>query len=618
MPKVTILYKDKKQQLSVPSGITLLQLLQRHGYAANSLCNGNGVCGKCRVQVHTPIIPYTQEERKHLSQQDMRMGIHLSCRVKVQDDMEISPGSATENASILTEANTAGITLNPVLQKKACILPSPALDDQQADADRICLTCSEKTLQAFSFPGDIFHGFDLEMLRQIPGIIRESGHQVTTLNMMGRIIGIEAGHTAEAYYGVAIDIGTTTVAAYLYNLNNGSRLSVASMLNPQKKYGADVISRIDHASKSSVQAAEMAELICSAINELIEVLVQRKGLEKRDVYLVTIAANTTMLHLLLQLPAIQLARAPFVPVTVSTLFIKPRELSMNINPQGNVILLPGVSAYVGADTTAAVLSTGMYHGAKASLLVDIGTNGEIVLGSKDFLIACSTAAGPAFEGANISCGTGGIEGAISEVTVDNAGELKVKTIGDQKAIGICGSGLIDAIACMLQIGILDETGRILGCEELDDNALKYADRLITVYAQPAFSLIQTNDATIYITQKDVREVQSAKAAIAAGIAILIREAGLKTDDIHSVFLAGGFGSYMRIGSAAQIGLLPKVLKDRMMAVGNAAGAGAIRSLLCQEELIQTASIAKRIKYLELSSRQDFVLEYTNQMLFGMD
>lgn len=551
----------------------------------------------------------------HLSAEEMKKGIHLSCRVWVQQDMEITVGDSGENTSILTEARTFRTPVHPVLQKKACRLSAPSLQDQQPDAERVVSAFVDRLSETNSPISAHFPMLPPEILRQLPAMIRENDFQVTALSLMDRMIGAEPGDTADVFYGVAVDIGTTTLAAYLYDLNCGERLATASMLNPQIKYGADVISRIDYASQNDDYAAEMADLIRSALNDLIGQLAKALGLDEQMVYLATVAGNTTMLHLLLQLPVMQLARAPFIPVTLSTLFLKPSELNLAMNAQGRIILLPGVSAYVGSDTVAAVLSTGMHLKKETTLLADIGTNGEIVLGNRDFIISCSAAAGPAFEGANITCGTGSIEGAVSEVYIDGEGDLQYRTIGDRKAVGICGSGLIDAIACMLRIGVLDGTGRILKRDELDNTALKYADRLFSVNGQQAFSLVRTGDSCIYITQKDVREVQNAKAAIAAGISLLIREAGLTVDDIQSVFLAGGFGSFMRARSAVEIGLLPRIPEQKIVAVGNAAGTGAIQALLSREELQLAADVAQRIKYLELSSSQDFASEYADQLLF---
>lgn len=616
LPEVTIHHRNKKEVISVPDNMILLEALRMYGYDVPSPCGGKGTCGKCRVKLLQPLFPHTSEEKKHLSAEEMRKGIHLSCMTRVSKDLELSLVSDEADAFILTEANEAVVSGSPVYQKRLYHLPVPGLQDQKPDLERI-LTAYKGDMASVPPALPFQHqAFPHEVLQKLPEILREKDFQVTLLDLCGQPSGVEAGNTEGTLYGVAIDIGTTTLAAYLYDLNRRERLNVASMINPQKKYGDDVISRIDYQVKSQSHAREIAGLIRTALNELIERLAQSRGLKSTDIYLVTVAANTTMIHLLLQLPAIYLAKAPFIPATVSMLSLTPEQLDLTMNPQGRVLILPGVSAYVGSDTVAAVLSAGMHRREEVTLLVDIGTNGEVVLGSRDFLYACSTAAGPAFEGANISCGTGGVEGAISEVSVGPEGNIHMRTIGDKAPIGICGSGLIDAIACMLDIGILEDTGRISDQDELDVRTKKFADRLIEVNGQPAFLLQDAQDHRLYITQKDVREVQNAKAAIMAGITVLIREAGLTPDNIQKVYLAGGFGSFMRIRSAITVGLLPRQLENRIHVIGNAAGAGAIQTLLSREELLMAGNVASKIKYLEISSRPDFVNEYTSNMIFG--
>lgn len=616
MPEVTIHYRSKKEVISVPDNIILLEALRMYGYDVLSPCGGKGTCGKCRVKIHQPQLPHTPEEKKHLGAEEIRMGIHLSCMIRVSKDLELSLLSDEAAAFILTEADVAVVSGSPVLQKRFYHLPEPGLQDQKSDLERILAVYKGDMATvptALPFPNQVFPP---RVMQKLPEILREKDFQVTLLDLCDQLSGIEAGNTQGNLYGVAIDIGTTTLAAYLYDLNRRERLNTASMLNPQKKYGDDVISRIDYQAKSQDHAGEMADLIRTALNELIERLIQGRGLKSTDIYLITVAANTTMIHLLMQLPAIYLARAPFIPATVSMLCLTPEQLDLTMNPQGRVLILPGVSAYVGSDTVAAVLSSGMHRQEEVTLLVDIGTNGEIVLGNKDFLYACSAAAGPAFEGANISCGTGGVEGAISEVTIDPEGNILIRTIGGKAPVGICGSGLIDTIACMLDFGILDDTGRISDRDGLDDKAQKFTDRLIEVNGQPAFLLQTVQGQKLYVTQKDIREVQNAKAAIMAGITVLIREAGLTMDNIRRIYLAGGFGSFMQIHSAVTVGLLPRQLESRIHIIGNAAGAGAIQAMLCREELMAACDISSRIKYLELSSRPDFVNEYTGNMLFG--
>ncbi|NLN64668.1 MAG: DUF4445 domain-containing protein [Clostridiaceae bacterium] len=619
MPAITIHHNNETKMITAMNNTMLLDVLRKHGYSVEAPCNGKGICGKCRIKILQGTVPYTLEERKHLSSEELNNGIHLACMIKVTGDMEISLGLGNENASVLTEAGMVPVSGKPVMRKEFTKLPAPSLNDQRTDSERLISVAGGDSFDRSALGKNTCLNaiFPLDLVQKLPEILRRNDYHVTTIQLMEQIIGVESGNTTKILYGVAIDIGTTTMAAYIYDLSNGEKLSVASMLNPQKKFGADVISRIDYASKSRAHAAELSGIIRNALNELIGRLVQQSNLNATDVYLVSLAGNTTMLHLLLELPAIYLATAPFIPATLSVMALKPMELNLSINPQGRILILPGVSAYVGADTVAAVVSTGMAQREEVTLLVDIGTNGEIVLGNRDFLYSCSTAAGPAFEGANIVCGTGGVEGAVSEVFVTDDGSVQWKTIGGKEPVGICGSGLIDAIACMLQIGILDDTGRILDREELDQNTMRYADRLFEFNGQQAFLLGEPSSRRVFITQKDVREVQNAKAAIAAGINVLLQESGVSSDDVHSVFLAGGFGSFMNITSAVKTGLLPKGLVGRIHAVGNAAGAGTILSLLSQEALISANAVARQIKYLELSSRQDFVSEYTENMFFDI-
>jgi len=618
LPQIKVSTGKDNQNINVPAGITLLDALKSHGYYPESPCNGKGICGKCRVLIRNPL-PYTTEEKAHLSQVEINNGIHLSCMVKVHEDLEVSLNSGDRKASIVTETSFSETGGNPVVKKSFVNLPVPSINDQRSDDIRLFAS----DIQNHQDLHNGFKSYSLSLLRELPGILRKNDFNVTLIEIAGNITGVESGNTASKNFGVAIDIGTTTLAAYLYDLNERKPVSVASRLNPQRKFGADVISRIEYSLKSSENRSEISLVIRNAVNDLIHQLVTDAGIQNTDVYAVTLAGNTTMLHLLLELPAVNIASAPFIPVLQSGLLVNPKDLELDINPYGRVFALPSVSAYIGADTTAAVLSTEMHRQTDFSLLIDIGTNGEIVIGNSSFLYACSTAAGPAFEGANISCGIGSIEGAINGVTVTDSGIMKINTIGGYKPVGICGSGLIDAVACMLKTGVMDETGRILDIEEMDDNVKEiYGDRIIEINDQAAFLLVPAGDTghneNIYITQKDIRELQNAKAAIAAGISILISEAHLDVEDIKNVYLSGGFGNYINIDSAAAIGLLPGELSGRTKPVGNAAGAGAIVTLLSEEKLSEICAIAKQVKYVELSARLDFSYLFADNMFFGTD
>jgi len=622
MPRIIVHKNGQTTEKEVQGNITLLEALRITGNFPPSPCNGRGICGKCRVFVNRGISSYTEQEKKLLSAEDMKKGIHLSCMIRVNEDIEVTLPDTSGKASILTAAEITEVSGIPLVTKKFHTLPSPSINDQMPDDKRLSQIVFGSANNLINYEGSInykcdFKNLPLEILQKLPEIIRNDEYQVTVTKVMDEITGVESGDTSDTLYGIAVDIGTTTLAAYLYDINNKKMLSVASSLNPQSKYGSDVISRIDYTLTDVNKLKEMSSIIRSAINELISELVLSASIGHSDIYAVSLCGNTTMLHFVLGLPARNIALAPFIPATLSSFILKPDELNLSVNPSGRVIVLPSVSAYVGADTVAAVLSTGMHNKNDISLLVDIGTNGEIVLGNNTSLYACSTAAGPAFEGANIACGTGGVEGAISEVHVTTEGTLLINTIGNKKAVGICGSGLIDAVSCMLDAGIIDETGRM----ETDNSLLsqELRNRIIEINNQPAFVLLNGNETAagepIYITQKDIREVQNAKAAIAAGINILAVKSGIDINDIKHVYLAGGFGSFMRISSALRIGLMPEELSGKISAVGNAAGAGAIRAMLSKEEYITACGIAERIQYIELSSEPLFVNSYTDNMFF---
>lgn len=623
MPEITVHYCNDTKIVKADKEVSLLEVLHKNGFFVESPCNGNGTCAKCRVIVNSSNLSFTREETEVLSEAERMKGVHLSCRLKVTEDMEITLFEKIKGASILTDIRTEQISGDGIIKKYAIKVEEPSIYDQRPDDERVLHRINMLTKAPNESCSETLKSqlkkIPLPVLKELPYIIRQNSYQVTLIEMLSEITGVEGGNTEKKLYGVAVDIGTTTIAAYLFDLNDKKLIAVESMLNPQKKYGADVISRIDYASKSIDNANEITNTIRDALQNVIKKLIYSTGHSLSDIYLTAVVGNTTMIHILLGLPCFNIAVSPFIPVTRYQRILHPEEIGLEINKYGRVLVLPSVSAYIGSDTVAAVLSSGIHLAKDITLIVDIGTNGEIVLGNENEMYACSTAAGPAFEGANILCGTGGIEGAISEVSIINDGELEIKTIGGYKPIGICGSGIVDAVSCMLTIGVVDETGRILDKDELPQDALNFEDRLVKVNGQSAFVLADAN-ATMYgdqiiITQQDIREIQNAKAAIAAGIRVLAKEAGYNIQSIKKVYLAGGFGNFMRIESAVNIGLLPKELKNRVYTIGNAAGSGAAFSLLSEKEYSAACLISGKIKCVELSANPDFVSEYTENMLF---
>ena len=362
---------------------------------------------------------------------------------------------------------------------------------------------------------------------------------------------------------------------------------------------------------------ELQSLIVSAINEGVTILTDAAGIESNDIYKIVFTGNTVMMHFLLAICAKNLALAPFIPATDDKIEINAKDIGIDVNKNGIALVLPSVSAYVGADTLCAVISSGMDESKSISLLVDFGTNGEIVLGNSDWLLSCSTAAGPAFEAANIRCGIGGVSGAIDRYVID--GIISYSTINDQKAIGICGTGLVDIVSELYKNGILEETGRFCSRDELYKLNEAISERLTTIDGQLAFIVVKAFETkyneNIVVTQKDVRELQNAKAAIAAGIQVLIAKAGITIYDVSTVYLAGGFGSLINPQSALNIGLLPAELTDKIESIGNAAGSGAQMSLISSQALLNIENIKMKMKYVELSSDKSFSDLYVDCMMF---
>jgi len=535
--KVNVHNSYGKTTLLADKGANLLDLLRKNGFSVTSDCGGHGTCGKCGVRVRGLPDAAGDDEIMFLGEEKVKRGFRLSCIAAVNSDIDVYIDEAARDARILTVGKRRDIACDPVVKKRIC-------------------------------------------------------NNSTEVSFCGKPICVEKGNTADMLYGTAVDIGTTTVAAYLYDLISFRCVSTASMLNPQRKYGADVISRISYSTRSDKNRREMQQEIIGCINELTDRLAKDASISPEHIYASAFAGNTTMLHFLTGLDASGIGAAPYVPAETSLQFVNAKDLQLNINPSGAGIVFPSVSAYVGGDTIACVSASGMAESEDISLLVDIGTNGEMVLGSRSWLISCSTAAGPAFEGANITWGIGGVEGAID--TVGPGPEFKCTTVGNTEAVGICGSGIVDAVSRLLDAGIIDRTGRM------------------NIDGKKEFVL---KPSKITISQKDIREIQNAKAAIAAGIEILIKESGVRISDIKKVYLAGAFASRLNIESAVNIGLLPAELKDRIETVGNAAGAGAAEALLSVKVLEGLEKLRDRIKYIELSSYSGFTDIYIKNLAF---
>lgn len=589
---LTVRTEGGETAVKAGTGDNLCEVLQKNKLIGNAPCGGKGICGKCRVKITAGAPLPTLDDEKHLTAAELDGGWRLACRTAVNGSMTLYVPGQNSRYAILTEGEERAVEIKPSVIKNHLHLKNPDISDSRSDVRRIAdgLGIAEMPVS-------------LSLLRELSGTLRSARYDVTAVLYNGMLIGLEPGDTEAACWGVAADIGTTTVVCFLVNLANGKTIDVEAQANRQSIHGTDVISRISYTAEHEHGTNELRELIVNQLNEMISSLCDRCGILSRSIYHMTAAGNATMIHLLLGLPTESIAAAPFTPVTTGALNYTAAETGLCIG--GVISILPGISGYVGSDITAGILASGMAESEKMTLLLDLGTNGEMALGNRSRITACSVAAGPAFEGGNIGQGVGGVRGAVCKV--DLSDKPAYRTIGGEVPVGICGSGILDAVSEFLKHGIISETGRMAGPETNDS-------RLVEENGIRKFIL--ETDPPIAVTQKDIREIQLAKAAFAAGIYVLLKVMDLGFKDIDRVFLAGGFGSYMDIVSALNIGLIPGELKGRITSIGNAAGTGAKQYLLsksCREKAVHIASLASPV---ELSANSEFQNTFIENMNFN--
>ena len=603
---------DAVSSIEVENGISLLEAVSKiKDMHIDASCGGRGTCGKCKVKIlKGDLSKPSSSESKFLSSKELEEGYRLSCMVPVTGNIDVYVSEINEKSQIFTD--TAGFTgtLNPIVRKKHITLPKPSLDDQRSDLSRVLE----------SIPLE-YAAVSLSLRQKLPAVIRDAEYSVTVVYSSDTLIGVEPGNTETQNYSIAIDIGTTTIAAYLVDMDKGEILDTMSGLNAQKIFGADVISRIEYTMQGDGKLELLQDKIVTQISDLCIFLAERNHVQKENIYIVVVAGNTTMLHLFFGIDPAGIAVAPFIPGFLGSVRF-PSSVLKNFPLDCTILSLPSISGYVGADIVAGILATRMHEREELSLLIDIGTNGEIVFGNREKLYSCSTAAGPAFEGAHIACGMGGIKGAVDSAAIEN-NVIKYTTIGNAKPVGICGSGIIDIVALLLKSGIVDFTGRILEADEVEQEDVLALFKKISVDKDGAAIVIGKSSESgtgedVFFTQKDIREVQLAKAAISAGISTLLNKAGRELNEIDNVFIAGGFGSYISKESAAVIGLIPSELLGKTKSVGNTSGLGAMTcalSSLHEEDFRECENITKLTEYVELSSDNFFNMKYMEEMVF---
>jgi uncharacterized 2Fe-2S/4Fe-4S cluster protein (DUF4445 family) len=587
--KLEVTYLPFDRSTRVPPGTTLFSAAHWIGLPIDSTCGGRGTCGKCKVKVLGNPSEVTTADHRQLRQDEIAEGWRLSCQAHVHEDMSVEVPQLLRVPKAATMGLGRLVILDPNVRKVYLELEPPTLVDQRSDVVRLSQALTAEGLDMKA---------QVPVLRSLPATLRAADFKITAVLSGDNLVAVESGDTTGECFGIAFDVGTTTLVGTLMNLRTGMAAAVFSTLNGQAPFGADVISRISHAMNGPDSVKELQAAVIATMNQVADHLYREAGVSRDRTYEAVVVGNVTMLHLLLGVDPAPIAVMPFTPAFMEPLTVPAAEVGLDIHPHGYVQTLPALGAYVGADIVAGVLATGIARDPKVRVFVDVGTNGEIVVGSAQRSLATAAPAGPAFEGSQIKCGMRATEGAIEGVTLSDRVELQVIG-GDVKPIGICGSGLVDIVAQLLHTGLLDHSGRMRSRDDVPLHPL--ASRLIEVEGVRAFLLAEG----VYLTQKDVRELQFAKGSIATGIRVLMDILGMTESDIDEVFLGGSFGSYLNPESAKIIGLVPAVDVDRIIAVGNSAGEGAKIALLSYRERQVAFELPDRLEYVELSGRTDF-------------
>jgi uncharacterized 2Fe-2S/4Fe-4S cluster protein (DUF4445 family) len=607
--RVDLEFQPSGTRVRVPGGCTIFDAASWNGIAIDSTCGGHGTCKKCKVRIAGGSVPASPLDARAFSPDELRAGWRLACRAQAACDLQVEVPPLVTRPKAATVGVGRQVILRPAVQKRYLELDEPSLADQRTDLERVVAGLDDLELRV-----------DLGVLRSIGSVLRAADYRVTAVIVDDVLIDVQPGDTTAWLYGIAFDLGTTTVVATLLDLSTGTPLAVASMLNKQQPFGADVITRISAIMMEPAAIDTLARLARETLAELTSEVCAQAGVDAREVCEVALAGNATMTHIALGIDPEPLGVAPFIMAARRLPeVLAPSDLGLPVHPRARAFMFPAFGAYVGGDITAGLLASGMDRDSRTRLFVDIGTNCEIVLGNRDWLLATAAPAGPAFEGAAIRCGMRAADGAIEVVSLTQTG-VELRVIGDAEPAGLCGSGLVDAVASLIGVGLLDRSGRFVPERDAPALAPGLAGRLTMLGQERVFVLhwlAEPGDVTrsIYLSQRDVRELQFAKAAIATGWNILVDEAGLAPGDIQQVLLAGSFGSYLSPVSAIRLGLVPRLPAARVVSAGNVAGEGAKMALLSVRERAGALALQEEVRYVELSDRADFNDAFVDQLQF---
>lgn len=628
MASFRIRFLPDGQEAAVEEGVSLLEAARQAGVYVGAICGGEGVCGKCRVILREGEVE--GESTEFLTRDEIRRGYVLACQVIPQSDLEVEVppesrlvgyegiGRDSERFRDFAHrrADRLGAELSPLVEKHFLELSEPTLDDPTADQERLLEAVAKRRA------GPLQMG--LKMLRELPRVLRRcrkkrsswtwewDGRVTATAalrNDLHEVICVEQGDTSDRCFGLALDVGTTTMVAHLVDLTSGATREAAAKYNSQIEYGADVINRINHARQPG-GADALHQAVIDDVETLIDDLVERTQVGRGDIQCVVASGNTPMLHLLLGLESDLIRLSPFVPLTTSPPPLRAAEIGLRIHPRGVLYAMPMVGSFVGGDITAGILVSGMHDSDEISLLLDIGTNGEVVLGNREFLAACSASAGPAFEGGSVSCGMRATGGAIDSVRIFQPGlAVSATTIDGRPPVGLCGTGLIDALSEMFLSGILDRNGQF----QMD----RAADRFIVSGedGRPAFPLVRAGESgaerDVAINESDIENLIRTKGSIYAAADSLVQSLGLSFSDVQKVYIAGGFGNRLDVDSCITIGLLPELPPERIEFIGNSSVAGAKAVMLSHQMFEEVHRIRDTISYQELMVDPDYMERFTS-------
>jgi uncharacterized 2Fe-2S/4Fe-4S cluster protein (DUF4445 family) len=605
MANCRVTFIPDHKTVDVTEGVTVAEAARDAEVFINNFCGGEGVCGKCRVQVAKGEIALDEQATRFFSAQEIGEGFILACQARVHGDLEIliPPESRIDESRIMTGGTGEKFGQErsvPLVRKLFLELPPPSPDDNITDVERVSRAIRKRIG---------WHSFDLSLscLQRLSDLLRESKWNITVTIAKDRgfyrIVKVEPGDTSARGYGLAVDVGTTTLVAQLLNVSTGAVMGVEGCLNFQARFGEDVISRIIY-SCGKGGLAPVHQAVIDNINELVEKLIADKDIGREEIDALVAAGNTTMTHFLLGLTPCSIRLDPYVPTTAEYPQVLAKDLGIYINDSGIVEVIPSVASYVGGDIVAGIVSCGIPDQSQVKGLIDIGTNGEIAIGNSEWLVCCSASAGPAFEGGGTNCGMRATRGAIEKITISQ-GRLNYQTVGRAKAKGICGSGLIDCIYELVKNGIIGADGKFEVA--IDDPRFNPNDDI------PSYTIAYPEETetgkAIVVSESDIDNLIKSKGAVFAAIKTLCDYIGLEFAQIETFYVAGGFGSFLDISKAIAIGLLPDIPVERIQFIGNSSLTGARMSLLSEECFEKCLNVARSMTNIELSNHQPFMDEY---------